>query len=174
VESVLLSGDALTVDAVAAAVERLAERGRRELGGGSPEVRTSYDLRYAGQGFELTVEGSGAPEIEQLREGFETAHSDRYGYADPDAVLELVTVRVAVAFPGTVLDYPAPGRKSQDSGTRPAVFAGERLDARVHRGGVAGELVGPAIVELPEATLVVPPGWSGGADADGTIVLERV
>jgi N-methylhydantoinase A len=32
---------------------------------------------------------------------------------------------------------------------------------------------GPAVCELPEATLVVPPGWSGGTDSDGTIVLER-
>ncbi|MEA2480850.1 MAG: hypothetical protein QOJ07_2772, partial [Thermoleophilaceae bacterium] len=27
--------------------------------------------------------------------------------------------------------------------------------------------------ELPEATLVVPPGWSGGATGDGTVVIER-
>lgn len=173
VESVLLSGSALTRQAVAAAVERLAERGRRELGGGQPEVRASYDLRYAGQGFELTVAGGLEPHPGQLRMDFEAAHEERYGYADPDAVLELVTVRVAVAFPGGVLDFPSPGPAIQDGGTRQAVFDGEWRDARVHRGGVAGELRGPSIVELAEATLVVPPGWAGAADEDGTIVLER-
>jgi len=32
---------------------------------------------------------------------------------------------------------------------------------------------GPAICELPEATLAVPPGWAGTVDEAGTIVLER-
>ncbi len=35
------------------------------------------------------------------------------------------------------------------------------------------EVRGPAICELPEATLVVPPGWAGAADGDGTLLLER-
>lgn len=173
VESVLLSGDELTASAVAGAVERLAERGRRELGGGEPEVRASFDLRYAGQGFELTVAAGLSPSPEQLRDGFEAAHQDRYGYTDPGAVLELVTVRVAVAFPGSVPAFGAPGPETRDGGGRRAFFGGEWVEARVHRGGVTGELRGPAIVELPEATLVVPPGWAGGQDEDGTILLER-
>src|SRR3954453_16268420 len=57
-ESVLLTGDALKGGAGADAVERLAKRGRRDIGltdatlanGSEPfgEVRASYDLRYAG------------------------------------------------------------------------------------------------------------------------------
>ena len=35
------------------------------------------------------------------------------------------------------------------------------------------ELEGPAIVELAESTLVVPPGWSCAAADDGTLVMER-
>jgi hypothetical protein len=34
-------------------------------------------------------------------------------------------------------------------------------------------VVGPAIVELPEATCLVRPGWAGARDASGTLVLER-
>src|SRR5204863_9039177 len=60
VESVLLTGDALTREAVAASVERLAERGRTELNAPDGEARASYDLRYAGQAFELTVDGGPA------------------------------------------------------------------------------------------------------------------
>jgi hypothetical protein len=29
------------------------------------------------------------------------------------------------------------------------------------------------VLHLPEATLVVPRGWSGQTDATGTVVLER-
>ena len=32
---------------------------------------------------------------------------------------------------------------------------------------------GPVVVRLPEATLVVGPGWRGAAGAAGTIRLER-
>src|ERR671934_2895006 len=56
VESVLLAGDDLTREAVAAAVERLAKRGREELAADGAEIRPGYDLRYAGQAFELTVD----------------------------------------------------------------------------------------------------------------------
>ena len=35
------------------------------------------------------------------------------------------------------------------------------------------EVTGPAICELPEATLAVPPGWAGRVEDSGTIRLER-
>jgi N-methylhydantoinase A len=37
----------------------------------------------------------------------------------------------------------------------------------------AGERVeGPAVVEFPETTCLVPPGWSGTADDHGVFALE--
>jgi N-methylhydantoinase A len=50
-------------------------------------------------------------------------------------------------------------------------LGGERVTATVIRGAV-DRVEGPAVVELPEATLAVPRGWAGGADDDGTIVIE--
>src|SRR5689334_11005945 len=67
VESVLLSGDELTRETIAEAVERLAVRGREELEAGGGEVRAGYDLRYAGQAFELTVPGDPSPDPGELR-----------------------------------------------------------------------------------------------------------
>jgi N-methylhydantoinase A len=32
-------------------------------------------------------------------------------------------------------------------------------------------LTGPTVLHLPEATLVVPDGWSGGTDPTGTVIL---
>ena len=100
VESVLLSGDSLTAAEVAAVVQRLGARGRHELGAPEAELRATYELRYAGQAFELPVDGGLAPDPAELRRAFDRAHADRYGYEDPDAELELVTVRVAAALPG--------------------------------------------------------------------------
>ena len=171
VESVLLTGDELTREAIAAAVARLAERGREELGTDDGELRASYDLRYGGQAFELTIEGDPEPDPGDLRSAFDAAHDQRYGYSDPGAVLELVTLRVSVALPGGDLAAPPAGAPAS-SRTRAASFGGERLDATVLAGDFR-EVRGPAICELPEATLVVPPGWAGAADDDGTLLLER-
>jgi N-methylhydantoinase A len=169
-ESVLLAGPELTRDVVVAVVERLARRGREELAAATAEVRASFDLRYVGQAFELTVPGDAAPSPEALRQAFDDAHRERYGFADDDAELELVTVRVAVAEPGAQPDLADPPA-AEDAGSRPARFAGATVEARVVRGPV--QLDGPAIVDLPGATLVVPPGWSTRHAGAGTLVMER-
>jgi len=148
VESVLLTGDDLTRDRIAAAVDRLADRGREELRREAPEVRATYELRYEGQAFELPVDGDPAPDPAELRRAFDRAHEDRYGYSDPGARLELVTVRVAVALPGAE--------------PRPAGWDGLRGDA----------VEGPEVVPLPGSTLVVPAGWRARAEED-VVVMER-
>lgn len=168
-ESVLLSGEELTREAVAEAVARLAERGRAELGHAGGELRATYELRYAGQAFELPIEGHAEPEPADLRAAFDRAHADRYGYEDPQARLELVTVRVAVALPGGDPE-PAEGEPAEQRGER-RVWFGEWVDAAVLGPGT-GEQEGPAILELPGSTLVVPPGWSARADAE-TVAMER-
>ena len=55
------------------------------------------------------MEGDPAPDPAELRRAFDRAHEERYGYSDPDARLELVTVRVAVALPGAEPTPGAPG-----------------------------------------------------------------
>src|SRR4051794_10833005 len=71
VESVLLGGDDLNRDAVGEVVTRLGERGREELGEPEAELRATYDLRYAGQAFELSVEGELEPDPGDLRRDFD-------------------------------------------------------------------------------------------------------
>jgi N-methylhydantoinase A len=174
-ESVLLTGESLTSDAVARVVARLAGRGHRELGAPDGEVRCAYDLRYAGQAFELTLSGDPHPDTTSLRRRFDRAHDERYGHADPDAELELVTVRVAVATPAPELPPLGEPRGTEPARvSRQVVFDGDPVDARVLRGAGHGRLAGPAVWELPEATVVIPPGWTADADpSDGTILLER-
>ena len=148
VESVLLTGDDLTTDRIGEAVERLAGGGREELRASEPAVRVTYDLRYEGQAFELPVEGDPAPDPAALRRAFDRAHEDRYGYSDPEARLELVTVRVAVALPGAE--------------PRPASWVGLPRDV----------VEGPEVIALPGSTLVIPRGWRAHAEED-LVVMER-
>jgi N-methylhydantoinase A len=144
-------------------------------GRGDVSVDTTWELRYAGQAFELPVVASPDAGVAALREGFERAHAERYGYADPRSALELVTIRVSATQGRGV---PAAGERAGDMGpvrrsTRSAEFDGRRLQTTVLAGAPAPEapVAGPAILELEEATVVVPPGWSARSDARGAVLL---
>jgi N-methylhydantoinase A len=169
--SALLRGSELTSAAVGEVVDELAAAGRAELGAESAEVRCSYDLRYRGQAFELSVDGGPEPDPAALRRDFERLHEDQYGYCDPGAELELVTVRVAVAEPGAP-EPEIPAEPAVQEGSRAVLFEGGEMDAVVLR-GVPERVAGPAVCNLAESTVVVPPGWSGRRVGGGALMLER-
>ena len=172
--SVLLTGDAFSAGAVREEVEDLAATARDALGESDAPLRVVYELRYRGQAFELAVQRDGPAHPDELAEAFAARHEERYGYRDPESPIELVTVRVTATVPGPEVTLEAPAGQAQEAGTRTALFAGAEHDARVMRGELpAGtDIAGPAICELPEATLVVPPGWSGEVHATGTVTLS--
>ena len=169
----MLFGDALSGERITEEVGALRDSLAAGLEDASVEV--VYELRYEGQAFELPVPGSERPDPADLAAGFAAEHERRYGYRDPNAAIELVNIRVALSVPG-----PAPEpRAAPDGGlerrTRRALFAGEWIDANVLRGEppAGSEAPGPCIFELPQATLVLPPGWRAQVDDRGTIVAER-
>jgi N-methylhydantoinase A len=175
--TVLLHGDALLAEPIAGAIADLAAEARAELPGARIDV--SYDLRYRGQAFELTVEGPERPDPSWLRQSFDQAHEGRYGYSEPRAELELVSVRVAAIEDGAKPDLQA--RRSDEATncsahtTRFATFGGQSVETTVVRGTLApgDRLEGPAVCELPDNTVVVPPRWHAEVSEDGTIELER-
>jgi N-methylhydantoinase A len=168
--TVMLKGNALTAERVAEEVNALIESAGEGMSGAEP--RASYEMRYAGQAFELAVSGPTDPDPGELAEQFAAAHEERYGYRDPDGVVELVNVRLAMVEPG-----PQPTPRAADSGgldqsARKARFGADWIEAKVLRGEPTAGLRanGPLVFELPEATLVLPPGWSAEVDEAGTIV----
>jgi N-methylhydantoinase A len=173
VRSVLLSGAELRTDQIAAAVTELSTEARAELP--LARIEVTYDLRYRGQAFELRIDGPERPDLSSLRQSFDHAHHERYGYSDPTAELELVSVRVAAIEEGAKPVIAGDRNGQMTHRTREAVFGGSRLQTKVVRGEpVSGdELDGPAIWELGDATIVVPPGWNAGVRAEGTLLLER-
>jgi N-methylhydantoinase A len=122
------------------------------------------------------VEESAHPDPARLRARFERAHEERYGYSDGDAQLELVNLRVAALAGGARPELTSAGEASVVRGSRLVLFGAERLQTAVVTGEpAAGEVLeGPAVCELPEATVVIPPGWRGEVGRDGTLVLELV
>jgi N-methylhydantoinase A len=142
--TVTLSGESLTADALSEIVAELGERAREALGEADAELQPTYEVRYSGQAFELAIRA----EPGELREAFEAAHEERYGYRDPDGELELVTVRVSAIVPGAEVEL----EHSDDAGAE--IGAGET-------------------VELPESTVFVPDGWSALVQDDGSIRMTR-
>jgi N-methylhydantoinase A len=171
--TVLLSGEELGAERIAREVSALAERAGRGLEDAEPEV--TYEMRYRGQAFELAVSGPPRPDPDELAERFAAAHEERYGYRDRDGDVELVDVRLAMVEPGPTLRPSAAPAGKVVEGRREARFEGEWVPTRVLRGDPPAGLdaAGPVTFELPEATLVLPPGWRAEVDEAGTIVASR-
>jgi N-methylhydantoinase A len=172
--SVLLTGDQLSAGTISRAVRELSERAREALGSSDAALDVVYELRYRGQAFELAIPAGPGASIEELRGGFEAEHEDRYGYRDPDQALELVTIRVSASTPGTELELGyANGGEPPQRHRRTGMLAGQEIEFEVLRGTLmpGTSIEGPMIVELPESTLLVAPGWSGDVDRTGTIHL---
>jgi N-methylhydantoinase A len=174
VRTVMLSGAELSAERIAAEVDSLVAGLDGDLPGAEPEV--VYEMRYAGQAFELPVPGDTRPDPAELSERFAAAHEERYGHRDPDAEVVLVDIRLAMVVPGP-RPRPAaapPGAHEEDS--RRVRLGGDWVEARVLRGEPPAGLraSGPAVFELPEATFVLPQGWEAEVDAAGTIRTCRL
>jgi N-methylhydantoinase A len=170
--TVMLSGKGLSTGRIARAVDDLIAGLDGDFGDAEPEV--VYEMRYAGQAFELPVPGDRRPDPEDLVERFEQAHEERYGHRDPDGEVVLVHIRLAMVKPGPQPRPVAAPEGSLERSERATRFDGAWVETPVLRGEPAAgtRVEGPAIFELPEATFVVPPGWSAAVDRTGTIVAE--
>jgi N-methylhydantoinase A/oxoprolinase/acetone carboxylase beta subunit len=173
--SVFLTGSDLSAETIATTVAELSDAARRALGQPDAEVQVTYELRYRGQSFELAVAGRPAATPDELRRDFEAEHERRYGYSDPDQTLELVTIRTTAVTPGADLGLSeAAAGASPGRTTRAAILHGRPTEVEVIAGSpTPGErFPGPAVVEMPESTVLVPPEWTATVDGTGTICLE--
>jgi N-methylhydantoinase A len=170
--TVMLSGAELSRERVAREVEDLIATTGAGLEDARPEL--TYAMRYAGQAFELPVPGPAAPDPADLAERFERLHEERYGHRDPDGEVVLVDIRLALVVPGPEPRPVAAPAGQVERGSRPVLFDGEWVETPLLRGEPAAgtEAAGPVVFELPESTLVLPPGWKARVDDAGTIVAR--
>jgi N-methylhydantoinase A len=171
--TLMLSGSELTAERIAAEVGAMVEQTGTGLDA-EAEARVIYQLRYAGQAFELPVPGPVDPDAAELIEGFERAHEERYGHRDPDGEVVLVDVDLALVVPGQAPQPAAADEGTLARGSRRAHFDGEWIETPVLRGEppAGTEAEGPVVFELPEATFLLPPGWDTHVDDHGTLVAR--
>lgn len=170
--------DALEAETIAALYGEMAGEASgviRDSTGAEPEtIQREVDLRYVGQGYELTVPFAS---LDTARATFEALYARRYGMASPSEPVEATTWRLAAVGRRRDLELPrfAPVPAPAPI-KRPAYFpeCGGWTDTAVYRRYELGphtRLQGPAIVEERESTTVLPPGFAGVLDEHGNLLV---
>jgi N-methylhydantoinase A len=162
-------------DAWFEALEREAEAQLRSEGVPPERWTTSRSLsmRYRGQSYEVDVaaDGEGDPAAR-----FHRAHAERYGYARPEAPVEIVAARVAAVGGGREPELPAHLPAGDDAPERRTLWlTGEAADVEAWRWAAlhpGHESRRPAIVFDDHATALVPEGWRWRVDDRGDLILE--
>ena len=152
--------------------------------GGTPSWSRYGYLRYRGQGYEIRADLPDGPIDEDfpaaVRAAFHDAYDAAYGYHDPAAAIEAVDWHLVATLPppaGEIdLGWRAPAASAAPA-TRPTwqPEAGGFVETAIYDRralGVDAELAGPAIVEDPEATVVIPSGCTARVTARGHLVID--
>lgn len=159
--------------------QRLAEKGRKELrqmgfADDRIAVQVALDMRYRGQGHELTVPvsewGEGV-----IRAAFERLHQQRFGHIYAGAAVDIVTVRVRCIGVRTKPSLPRlPRRRAVRPSATVALWTGNGIVAAAvwerQRLGAGTVLRGPCLLVDEHATAYLPPDWAAEVHPTGCVI----
>ena len=151
------------------------------------ELNYWADIRYEGQFNEISTplpvtDNVFTPEsLSHLNANFNKRHDDLYGYDLEHYNQELLSVRLTATggvdkpkFQET--DWAGKDASRNIKQQRDMYWDGKWVSAAVYHGpamGYGNELNGPAIIEEPTTTIVVPPSWSALCDRFGNYIIYR-
>lgn len=179
----LAGADMASVEKVFAALEKESLEVLR-LTGADIEARTVKrlaDMRYIGQGSEITVTMPSPLDEAGVRTAYEAAYKALFARVPPGAAIQFVALRLSVIAPmpgtGGKLELTRHAGASAEKGTRPVFFPdeGKTMQTRVWdryalKPGVSIE--GPAVFEEDESTFIVGPNSTARLLPDGSILAE--
>jgi len=158
----------------AEALRTLGEEGIAEN-----EAQLSYavDLKYIGQFHEVTIPfASPATDVELLKADFAARHLKLYGYNLPGQAVEALHWRLTAVgrterprFARADATHRKAARMSRD-----VVFDGRKTSTAVYRGAEMSSgisIAGPAIIEEPTTTIVIPPDCALAVNEFGDYAL---
>ncbi len=174
--------------------QRLYGEAERELLSGKPAavdiwVKRRANLKYRGADTSLAVEFAG---LEAMREAFELAHRQRFGFLLRDKPVVVDSIVLEAGFAGESLpvsvSVPVPEEGDrQHARAKPSAtpgpestrlyMAGEWREVRVWQRPTLVEgdsIAGPAVIVEQTGTTVVEPGWQGRVLAGGHLQLDRI
>jgi len=144
---------------------------------GRPREQRHADLRYLGQGYELSL-----PVRPTLLRDFHAAHAKRYGYSHPDREVEIVTLRLRATQDAS--RGPRVWGKSRNTSSRTTaqpikrstvIFDGKQLSTPIYDRDQLppGKVLrGPSIVTEYSATTAIPPGYRFRLDRAGNLLID--
>ena len=144
-------------------------------------VKRLADMRYIGQGSEITVAMPSPLTEAGVRAQFEVAYKALFARTPPGAAIQFVAIRLSVTAPmpgtGGKLELPRHASATAEKGMRPVFFPDENrtMETRVwDRYALAPgvKIDGPAVFEEDESTFIVGPGATARLLADGSILAE--
>jgi N-methylhydantoinase A len=139
------------------------------------------DMRYIGQGSEITVALPESLSEATVRSAFESAYRALFARTPPGAAVQFVALRLSVSAPmpgtGGKLVLTRHATAAADKGTRLVFFpdAGKMVPTRVwNRYALAPgvSIEGPAVFEEDESTFIVGPGATARLLPDGSLLAE--
>ncbi len=164
-------------------VEALGQAARQALldQGVAPDaicVHPLADLKYAGSDVPISVDYGDEP---TLRERFQAAHQQRYGFVRADRPLVAAALCVEAIGRGEAwTDAPASQRPASEpllplaQARMHIADAWQAVSVYAWHSLTPGEtLEGPAILIDASVTVVVEPGWRAQRSARGALLLER-
>lgn len=147
------------------------------------EFSRAAGLRYARQAYELNVVTSdtkvSVDTLAGLTRDFHSKHQLTYGHHNPSEPVQLVTLRLTATgkLPSLELTQRSTDGGNSLKGRRKAWFRSTgHVDSEVHdRGRIPHEgiVMGPAVIESFDSTIVVPPAWKARVTKEGFIRMER-
>jgi N-methylhydantoinase A len=165
----------------AAAREWVAEQ-TTALPVGDTRIALAADMRYDGQGYDVTMPLQPAwleaGDFGRLRAAFHAAHRAAYGHADEGAEIWLKELRAHVTgpMPKPTIRPMRTGGRSRPTGTRAVRLFGREFEAAIYDRADLAEgqrIAGPAIVNQMDTTTLIPEGWQAHAVPSGALVLEQ-
>lgn len=148
------------------------------------ELAYAADLRYVGQFNEVEVpafgDGAGVTDLGRMVDAFHDEHDNLYGYSMRGAPVELINLRVTARGRVEKPRFERSAAAGSDASAahrarREAWFDGQFREVPVYDGLRLrnGNLVtGPAIVDQPTTTIVVPPSFDLTCDEFGNYLMS--
>ncbi|MFM7419880.1 MAG: hydantoinase/oxoprolinase family protein [Alphaproteobacteria bacterium] len=182
----LTSADLSAVDAIFLGLEKDGMAVIHETGAvtAKARLRRLADMRYIGQGFEITVVLDAELDQQGILAAFETAYRKLFGRTPPGAAVQFVALRVSVTalMPGAGGKLRLDGQGSGDAalkGYRDVYYAdlGEKRSTPVYDRYAlmpSTHITGPAVFEENESTFIVGPGARISLLPEGSIMAEYV
>jgi N-methylhydantoinase A len=146
-------------------------------------IDRALDLRYAGQGYEITVACTPAEVAApaKLRKKFDVEHKSQFGHMAPEEPVEVVSYRVrgiGLVPPVDMPKFAPQGLKVADAlrETRPVRFDGKTVSCPVYQReklDVGASIRGPAILDQFDCTTIICAGTVARVDEWKNLIVTE-